>query len=145
MPSGHRKAMFRNMITSFIQHERIKTTLAKALDLRIYADRMVTFAKQGTAAARKRVSSFVRSKEQVDKLFDVIGPRFKNRDGGYTRVYKIDNRSGDNARMGMIEFTENSLLKQYKPTIYQLRRNGPPLPTTSSDSPKSTKSLEELD
>ncbi len=84
--SAHRKALFRNLVLSLVRYERIKTTDAKAKELRRYADRMVTLGKRGDLAARRLAYNFMQSRDAVKKLFDEIAPRFKDRAGGYTRV-----------------------------------------------------------
>jgi len=104
--SSHRRAMFRNLVTSLIEHGRVTTTVARAKELRSIADRMVTLGKQGDLAARRRALSYVRSKDGVHKLFAEIAPGFATRPGGYTRVLKVGSRHGDNAPMAIIEFVE---------------------------------------
>ena len=103
--SAHRKALFRNLVLALLKHERIKTTDAKAKDLRHFADRMVTLGKRGDVAARRLAFNFLQSREDVKKLFDEIAPRFKDRAGGYTRVIKFGFRRGDAAPLSIIEFT----------------------------------------
>jgi large subunit ribosomal protein L17 len=103
--SAHRKALFKNLVLALIRHERIKTTDAKAKELRRFADRMVTLGKQGDLAARRRAFAFMQSHDAVKKLFDEIAPRFKERHGGYTRVIKFGVRRGDAAPLSIIEFT----------------------------------------
>lgn len=98
--------MFRNMVTSLLLHERVQTTDAKAKELRRWADRMVTLGKRGTLHARRQALAFVRSRQVVKKLFDEIGPRFRERAGGYTRITKIGMRLGDAAPLSVIELTE---------------------------------------
>ena len=105
--SAHRKALFKNMVLALIRHERIKTTDPKAKELRRIADRMVTLGKQGDLAARRRAFAFMQSHDAVKKLFDDIAPRFKDRNGGYTRVIKFGHRRGDAAMLSIIEFTGN--------------------------------------
>src|SRR5713101_3681943 len=92
--SAHRKALFRNLVLSLVRYERIKTTDAKAKELRRYADRMVTLGKRGDLAARRLAYNFMQSRDAVKKLFDEIAPRFKDRAGGYTRVVKFGMRRG---------------------------------------------------
>jgi large subunit ribosomal protein L17 len=106
--SAHRKALFRNLVLALVQHERIKTTDAKAKELRRYADRMVTLGKRGDLAARRLAFAFMQSRDAVKKLFDQIAPRFKERNGGYTRVIKFGVRRGDAAPLSIIEFTDFS-------------------------------------
>ncbi len=104
--SAHRKAMFRNQLTALFTHERITTTIAKAKDLRPLAEKMVTLARTGTLANRRRVLTMVPDKQVVRHLFDEIAPRFVDRDGGYTRILRIGSRHGDNAEMAIIEFVD---------------------------------------
>src|SRR5258708_22746285 len=92
--SAHRKALLKNMVQALIRHERIKTTDPKAKELRRIADRMVTLGKQGDLAARRRAFAFMQSHDAVKKLFDEIAPRFKDRNGGYTRVIQFGHRPG---------------------------------------------------
>ena len=103
--SAHRKALFKNLVLALIRHGRIRTTDAKAKELRRVADRMVTLGKQNDLAARRHVFAFVQSHEAVQKLFNEIAPRFKERSGGYTRVVKFGFRRGDAAPLSIIEFT----------------------------------------
>ena len=104
--SSHRHALMRNMVTSLIEHGRIRTTDAKAKELRRWADRMVTLGKQDTVAARRRARAFVQTDAAVAKLFSEVAPRFANRAGGYTRIIKLGQRMGDAAPISIIEFTE---------------------------------------
>lgn len=104
--SSHRKAMFRNMVTSLLEYERITTTHAKAKELRRIADRMVSLGKKGTLSHRRRALGYVRSKKVVAKLFSILAERFKDRPGGYTRIYKLGARVGDNAPMAIIELVD---------------------------------------
>jgi large subunit ribosomal protein L17 len=106
--SAHRKALFRNLVLALVQHERIRTTDAKAKELRRYADRMVTLGKRGDVAARRLAFAFMQSRDAVRKLFGEIAPRFKERNGGYTRVIKFGIRRGDAAPLSVIEFTDFS-------------------------------------
>lgn len=100
----HRKAMFRNMVTSLIVEERIETTLPRAKELRRVADRMVTLGKKGTLHARRQALSYVRSNAAVQKLFSDLAGRFAERSGGYTRILKLGYRDGDGSAMAMIEY-----------------------------------------
>ena len=99
----HRELMFRNMLTSLLQYERIETTLAKGKELRGWADRVISLGKKGTLHARRRVFALLRNKEIVKKLFDEIAPKFKDREGGYTRVYRLGWRQGDGAPLSLVE------------------------------------------
>ena len=104
--SAHRKAMFRNQLVQLFEHERIVTTLPKAKELRPLAERMVTLARTGTLANRRRVLTMVPDKAIVRKLFDEIAPRFMERPGGYTRIIKLGRRRGDGAELAIIEFVD---------------------------------------
>src|SRR5277367_701074 len=106
--SSHRKALFKNLVLSLIRHERIKTTDAKAKELRRYADRMVTLGKRGDLNGRRLAFAFLQSRDAVKKLFDEIAPRFKERPGGYTRVIKFGVRRGDAAPISVVEFIGTS-------------------------------------
>ena len=104
--TAHRKAMFRNQLTSLIEHEQIKTTLAKAKELRPLAERMVTRGKKGGVHQRRLARRWLPDRASVKKLFDEIAPRFEDRPGGYTRIIKLGPRQGDGAEMAIIEFVE---------------------------------------
>ncbi len=106
--SSHRKAMFQNMINSVIRHEMIKTTLPKAKDLRRLLEPFVTLAKIDSVANRRLAFDRLRDKDSVSKLFSEVGPRFKERNGGYLRILKCGNRKGDCAPMAIVEFVERS-------------------------------------
>lgn len=99
----HRELMFRNMLVSLLQHERVRTTLAKGKELRRWADRMISLGKKGTLHARRRAFALLRDKGTVKKLFDEIAPKFKDRPGGYTRVFKLGWRQGDAAPLSLVE------------------------------------------
>jgi large subunit ribosomal protein L17 len=99
----HRELMFRNMLVSLLQHERIRTTLAKGKEFRGWVDRMITLGKKGTLHARRQAFALLRSHEMVKKLFDEIVPKLKNREGGYTRIYKMGWRQGDGAPLSLVE------------------------------------------
>lgn len=105
---GHLKSMLSNMTNDLVIFGRIKTTTPKAKVLRRFAERMITLGKDGTVAARRRAMAFMRSKEAVTKLFDVVAPQYKERNGGYTRILKIGVRPGDNAAMAFIELVEGA-------------------------------------
>lgn len=106
--SSHRHALMRNMVTSLLLHGRIRTTDAKAKEVRRWADRMITLGKKQTIAARRRARAFVRTDEAVSKLFSDVAPRFATRAGGYTRIIKIGRRPGDNAPISILELTEQA-------------------------------------
>ena len=103
--SSHRLATMRNMVSSLIEHGRIKTTDIKAKELRIVADKMVTLGKRGDLHARRRAMRTLRGKTIAKKLFDEVAPRFADVNGGYTRIIKFGRRPGDNALMSFIEFS----------------------------------------
>jgi large subunit ribosomal protein L17 len=105
----HRKAMFANMSAALITHEQVVTTLPKAKDLRPVVEKLVTLAKQGDLHARRRAVSQIRDLEAVKKLFEVIGPRYKTRSGGYLRIVKAGFRYGDNAPVAVIEFVDRDV------------------------------------
>ncbi len=107
--SSHRKAMFANMAAALIKHEQIITTLAKAKELRPIVEKLITLAKKGDLSARRRAIAKIRDEKMVKKLFDVLGPRYKDRAGGYTRVLKAGFRYGDNAPLGVIEFVDRDV------------------------------------
>ena len=102
----HRKAMFSNMAGSLIEHEQIKTTLPKAKELRPIVEKMITLAKRGDLHARRLVSSKLKQDSYVEKLFNVLGPRYKERKGGYIRILKAGFRYGDMAPMAIIELVD---------------------------------------
>jgi large subunit ribosomal protein L17 len=101
--TSHRMAMFRNMVTSLFEHERIVTTVEKAKEVRPIAEKMITLGKRGDLHARRQALSFIRSKDVVDKLFTEIKDKFADRKGGYTRILKTGVRKGDCASMAIIE------------------------------------------
>ena len=105
----HRKAMFSNMCANLIHHEQIVTTLPKAKDLRPVVEKLVTLGKRGDLHARRMAMAEIRQAAVVKKLFDVIGPRYKERNGGYTRVLKAGFRYGDNAPLAVIEFVDRDV------------------------------------
>jgi len=104
--SSHRLAMLRNMSNSLLRHERIKTTLPKAKELRRVVEPLITLAKAPTVANRRLAFSRLRDREMVVKLFDELGPRYKTRNGGYTRILKFGFRVGDNAPMALMELVD---------------------------------------
>jgi len=104
--SDHRKAMLANLAASLIKHEQILTTLPKAKDLRPVVEKLVTLGKRGDLHARRQAIAQMRDVAMVKKLFEVIGPRYKGRDGGYTRVLKAGFRYGDSAPVAIIEFVD---------------------------------------
>jgi large subunit ribosomal protein L17 len=107
--SDHRKAMLANLAASLIKHEQIVTTLPKAKDLRPVVEKLVTLGKRGGLHARRQAIAQMRDIAMVKKLFDVIGPRYKERNGGYTRVLKAGFRYGDSAPVAVIEFVDRDI------------------------------------
>lgn len=105
MNASHRNAMMRNMVTSLIEHERIETTDIRAKELRRLADRMVTLGKRGDLHSMRLSLKTVRTKTAAKKLFDELAPRFKEKQGGYTRIVKLGRRLGDNADMSILEWS----------------------------------------
>ena len=106
--SEHRLAMLRNMMNSMIEHEAIKTTLPKAKELRRVIEPMITLAKEPTLSNRRLAFNRLRDRDSVVKLFNELGPRFKARPGGYTRILKMGFRAGDNAPMAYVEFVDRA-------------------------------------
>jgi len=102
--SAHRKAMFRNQLASLVVHERIRTTLPKAKELRSIAERVVTRGRQDTVEARRWVRRWLPDRTHVRKVFDELAPRYADRPGGYTRIAKLGPRKGDGAEMAVLEF-----------------------------------------
>lgn len=102
--ASHRKALLRNLATALVLNERIETTLPKALELRRVADRLITFAKEGTLHSRRQAGRILQDESALRKLFNGLGMRFNDRQGGYTRIYKFGFRRGDSAEMAAIEY-----------------------------------------
>jgi large subunit ribosomal protein L17 len=107
--TNHRRALFANLAAAVIKHEQVKTTLPKAKEIRPIVEKLVTLAKDGSLHARRQAAAFLYDKELVAKLFDVLGPRYKDRAGGYTRVMRMGFRYGDAAPMGVIEFVDRDV------------------------------------
>lgn len=107
--AAHRKALMRNLVKALLVREQIRTTDAKAKELRRHADRIVTLGKKGTVHARRLAYVYLGSRKLVKRLFDEVAPRFHSRAGGYTRVLKIGPRQGDAAPISLVEFTERAV------------------------------------
>jgi len=107
-PSDERRALFRMLVGDLMRHERLKTTEAKAKEMRPLAEKMITLGKDGTVHARRQAMSYINDKDVVKKLFDEIAPRFVARPGGYTRIIRLGPRLGDGAPMAQIELVERS-------------------------------------
>ena len=103
---AHRRALIRNMVTSLLKHERIKTTKIRAKEIRRYAEKMITIAKKETLASKRRILGFVREREVVNKLFKTLIYRYAERKGGYTRILKFGYRMGDGAEMVFLELVD---------------------------------------
>ena len=112
--SSHRKAMFRNMTVSLVEHELIKTTLPKAKELRSYAEPLITLAKEDSVANRRLAFDRTRSKSAVGKLFNELGPRYEARPGGYIRILKCGYRAGDKAPMAYVELVDRPQVEEFE-------------------------------
>jgi large subunit ribosomal protein L17 len=104
--TAHRTAMLRNLVTSLFEHEEVRTTTAKAKEVRRVAERMITLGKEGTLAARRRALATIRSREVAAKVFDDLAKRYRKRAGGYTRQVKVGPRRGDNAEISIIQLVD---------------------------------------
>ncbi len=122
----HRRAMFANMAAALIKHEQIMTTLPKAKDLRPIVEKLVTLGKRGDLHARRQALAEIRDNAMVKKLFEVLGPRYRERDGGYTRVVKAGFRYGDSAPVAVIELIDRDQAAKGKDS-------GPPLQKTEAE------------
>jgi large subunit ribosomal protein L17 len=120
--ASHRAALMRNLVTELLRRERISTTEAKAKELRGWADRMITWGKEGSLHARRQVLRVVRDRAVVRKLFETLAPRFRDRAGGYTRIVKIGWRKGDHAPLSVVELVEAA--EPAKPERPPRRRRG---------------------
>ncbi len=112
--SSQRKALLRSLVTSFVEKERIRTTLAKAKATRPVAERMITLAKKNTLHTRRQALRYIYKPDAVKKLFEEIGPRFTERPGGYTRIVKLGPRAGDGAEMAILELVGTEFKKKEK-------------------------------
>ena len=137
--SSHRQAMFRNMAVSLIEHEVIKTTVVKAKELRRFAEPLITLSKEDTVANRRLAFDRTRSKAAVGKLFSEIGPRSKDRNGGYTRILKCGFREGDSAPMAFIELVDRNELTEGD------LETDPSADETTSEGPDTEDSATQLD
>lgn len=113
-PTAHRLALLRNLVTSFLEKERVRTTTAKAKEARPIAEKMITLAKKGTLHARRQAAAFIRKESVITKLFNDLGPRFGQRPGGYSRIVKLGPRSGDGADMALLELIGSEYKKKEK-------------------------------
>ena len=101
--TSHRKALMRNLVTALLEHGEIRTTITRAKEMRKYFDKMIGLGKKNNLHARRQALSFVKSKDVVKKLFEEYGPLYENRNGGYTRIYRLARRLGDNSQMALIQ------------------------------------------
>jgi len=133
----HRKALLANQVCSLIEHQRIKTTLAKAKAVRPLAERMVTLGKKGSIHARRTAFATLRQKNAVKKLFDDIAPRSAERNGGYTRIVKLGQRKSDSARMAFIEWVDAAQLVEEKLAVEKKakRKEAEPKPKQTEAEP----------
>jgi large subunit ribosomal protein L17 len=104
--SGHRKALYRNLVTALLKHEKIVTTEAKAKEIRSMAEKMITLGKQSGLSSYRQALTFILDKQVTEKIFSELGPRYKERAGGYTRIVKLEPRLGDNAPMVQLELVK---------------------------------------
>ncbi len=144
--TSHRKAMLRNMVTSFIDRGQIETTDAKAKEVRPLAERMVTLAKRGEddLAARRQALKVIRDKKVVAKLFSEIGPRYADRPGGYTRIVKVETRRGDGASLSTLQFVmEPVTFKEKKPRVEEEYDEVRPSAKTESGEDEAPDEIEE--
>jgi large subunit ribosomal protein L17 len=127
--TSHRLAMLRNLVTSLFEHEKVKTTDAKAKELRPLAEKMIGLAKKGDLHARRQALSIIRNPEVVRKLFDILSPRYKARNGGYLRIMKIGFRPGDGAPVSLVELIsegkDSKVIKKRKPGKRRRKEKGP--------------------
>ena len=133
--SAHRKALLRNMVTEFLDKERIITTVPKAKELRPFAEKMISLGKRESLHARRRALRIVRRKSVVQKLFDTLAPRYADRHGGYTRIVRLGFRKGDSAEMAIIELVESELQESSGKEVKES--------TADKKEPKSKKAAEE--
>ncbi len=106
MPTDQRRAMLRNQVTSFLENGKMTTTLTRAKETRSMAEKMITLGKKGTLAARRQALAYITKEDVVTKLFNEIAPKYAERNGGYTRIYKLGERRGDAAQMAILELVD---------------------------------------
>ena len=107
LPTDQRRALLRNQVTSFLEHGKMTTTVTRAKETRSMAEKMITLGKKGTLAARRQALAFITKEDVVTKLFAEIAPKYAERNGGYTRIYKLGERRGDGAQMAILELVED--------------------------------------
>ena len=106
MPTDQRRAMLRNQVTSFLENGKITTTVTRAKETRSMAEKIITLGKKGTLAARRQALAYITKEDVVTKLFNEIAPKYADRNGGYTRIYKLGERRGDSAQMAILELVD---------------------------------------
>jgi large subunit ribosomal protein L17 len=139
--SSHRKAMFRNMVTSLLGHERIVTTEVKAKEIGRLAEKMITLGKRGDLHARRQAVAFIRSNEVVKRLFSVYAERYRDRQGGYTRILKLEPRPGDNAPMAIVELVDRPVEKSSEKS-QKSKEKAAKEPKAQSQKPKEKKTAQ---
>ena len=120
--SAHRKMLYRNLVTALFKHERIQTTVPKAKEARIVAEKLITFAKRGDLHARRQAARKINEPAVLQKLFAEIGPRYENRPGGYTRIMRLGNRRGDNAELAILELVDSTARPKVTDTLKRKRQ-----------------------
>ncbi len=133
---AHRRALVRNMVTSLLKHERIKTTKVRAREVRRYAEKIITIAKKETLAAKRRVLGFVREREVANKLFKTLIYRYAERKGGYTRILKLGHRMGDGAEMVFLELLDRPTEEKPSETKTEKKQKGENRPADSQGEKK---------
>lgn len=118
---AHRKMLYRNLVTSLFKHERIQTTVPKAKEARIVAEKLITMAKRGDLHARRNAARKVNEPAILQKLFEEIGPRYADRPGGYTRIMRLGPRKGDNAELAILELVDNTVRPKHTDTLKRKR------------------------
>lgn len=141
--SSHQKAILANLATSLFEHGRIKTTEPKARALRPYAEKLITHAKKGTLHNRREVLKKIRDKDVVHTLFAEIGPFFADRDGGYTRIIKVENRKGDNAPMAVIELVREKTVTSEADRARRVQSSKKAAPVAAAAAPQAAVEPEE--
>ncbi len=109
MPWGPRKALLRNLVEALLRHEKVRTTETRAAEVRRFTEEMITLGREGSQASRRRAFAYLQHKDIVHRLFEELGPRFKDRNGGYLRVVKAGPRMGDGAMMAVVEFVDREI------------------------------------
>jgi large subunit ribosomal protein L17 len=146
--AAHRKALLANLATALFTHKKIETTLPKAREARKYAEKLITFARRGDVASRRQVLKKLHSRDTVKVLFQEIGPKYAERNGGYTRIIKLDNRSGDNAPMAILELVDfgvDEVTKKKNVRRRATKKAAPKTTDTTVEEPKVEEVVEAAD